>query len=404
MSKTWTAISKAYVFAWWEREAVPLGVLQVEADRVHRFAYAESWLARPDSFPVDPLRLPLTDQIYSAPVMFPVFLDSAPDAWGQKVHAALHRQAPANEIEWLIAGRGSGAGCLLFSGARDRVLPPLESAAWDRIQQLAIVIEEIDAGLDVEEQMVRMLLGGSSLGGARPKTSVRLEGREWLAKFGRPGDAFDEAKAEFATLRMARAAGLQVPDHRLEDVNGRSVVLVERFDRGQDGSRSHYISAHALLAIRRVNVATFAADFSYAGIGGAIKKVAAGAIEADLNELYRRMLFNVVIGNTDDHMRNHGFLYRQGEGFRLAPAFDLLPHPVQTAEHAIGIGKEGRRASLGNALSSAAKFGLSHEEAVAHLDVVLDVTKDAARYYAEAGMAPQEVKRLSRCCQRLLVK
>lgn len=397
---TWTPISKAYVYAMLGSTPRPLGVL-AKRDDAFLFAYAESWLAAADAFSVDPLNLPLGTGTRSSRKMWGCFDDSTPDAWGRKVLFSTHRQKPSNEIEWLLATRGAGVGCLLFSASRSQLPTLNQYPDFADLAEMLRLADEIDRGeqpMHEDERLAKLLWHGSSMGGARPKITVWHEGREWIAKLMRRDDLFDQPRAEFASLGMARAAGIPVPEHQLHDVGGRSVLLLERFDRTPAG-RQHYLSANALIAPERVRVGDPDSAISYLRLAEVIQKVSHRARD-DMRDLYRRMAFNIAISNTDDHLKNHGFLRVDGNDYRLSPAFDLLPHPEQTAELALVAGRHGRAATFENALSAHERFGLSREEAHQVVAEVLDVTNHAAQWFREAGVRSLEVGMLAACCKR----
>ncbi|WP_148715755.1 type II toxin-antitoxin system HipA family toxin [Chitinolyticbacter meiyuanensis] len=351
---------RAYVFVAQAEGPKLAGVVQ-QRDGYFQFDYADTWLDEPDAFPLDPLHLPLSRAPIRSPYLFGAFMDAAPERWGKRVYAAMHRHAPRNEIEWLLAVRGSGVGALRFSGASDRVLERHPVASFDDLADIAEVITEIDAGSPFSKPAAMQLLrGGLGMGGARPKTIMMHRGREWLAKFGSCGDAHDEVRAEHASLAIARQIGIQVPETELVEIQGQPVLLVERFDRDADGTPQHYLSAHTLLGMHRVREEDVYGRYSYVGIADIIKQVSTSP-EADCRELFRRMVLNVAIGNTDDHLRNHGFTYHFAGGFGLSPVFDVVPQP-QNQLHAIGVGPQGRASSLQNAISAARYFLVSIEE------------------------------------------
>lgn len=398
-----TQIFKAYVFSVLDGEPAPLGVVQFNQEHdSYAFAYAQSWLARSGAFPLDPFALPLIEKIFTSDVLPMVLADSLPDSWGQRVLQTLYKRVPQNGVEWLLATRGRGVGCLAFSGSRSGPLPSVEPPTLADIEAIAESISEIDAREVVHNPEVIKLLGpGSSMGGARPKSTLVDAGREWIAKFTAIGDTFDQVRAEAACLDMASAAGISVPEHRVVKVGAKPVLLVGRFDRDLRVPNAHFISAHALIGMRKARHSDLLGDLSYPGM--AIRNRKFGAEPGDdAEELFRRMVFNLLIGNTDDHLRNHGFLYQSSTGWRLSPAFDLLPHPQQLSEHAIGLGTEGRQASVRNALSRAGDFGISAERANHILDEVGSIVADCRKYFDRSNLAPSDQDLLERVCRQHL--
>ncbi|WP_242671923.1 type II toxin-antitoxin system HipA family toxin [Stutzerimonas kirkiae] len=394
----WTPISKTYVFAALDGEPRPMGILAKDPSGL-RFAYAQSWLSSPDAFSADPLNLPLSPGEKTASKLWGCFEDATPDNWGRKVLLATHKQAPANELEWLLASRGAGAGCLLFSASRHSVAPPVPVPSFSELERLLELADEIDRGElpdHLDDALAKLLVYGSSMGGARPKVTVRLDERQYIAKLSRRDDLFNQPRAEFASLAMAKDAGIPVPGHRLHTVNGRTLLLIERFDR-EGEHRCHYLSANALIAPERMRQGDMEGSVSYLRLATIIQKISQDA-QADRHDLYRRMIFNISISNTDDHLKNHGFLHQGHDQYRLAPAFDLLPHPEQTDELALIVGTQGRAATFENALSQCERFGLSKVQASQIIEEVMAVTTHAASYFQEAGLSPVEVGILSAAC------
>lgn len=395
---TWKPMTHAYVFTTLFGNPIPVGVVQ-QQDGLFSFGYAKSWLSRPDAYPLDPLNLPLVPEVFESRRLFGPLADSLPDNWGQKVILATHKQQPANDIEWLLATRGRGVGALAYSASRARVGANSYPPELADLERVLAVMGDIEASRPVTDpELLHLVKYGSSFGGARPKTVIRAYGREWLAKLTRSDDTFDQVGAEGASLAMARDAGIVVPDFHVEMVAGQPVLLVERFDRSDGAATGHYLSAESVLSMRKIRETDFRGNYSYQGLSAIIQKISE-APRDDQKELFRRMAFNVAIGNTDDHLKNHGFMYRPERGWRLAPGFDLLPHPGQTAEHAIGIGTAGRRSTLENALSRVGSFQLGESECLDILEQVLAVTSKAETYFADYGVPEGDARVLVSICR-----
>lgn len=358
-----------------------------------RFQYAQGWLASGAAYALDPRNLPLGSHPYGGPspgVLPGVFLDAAPDAWGRHLLERSRGQLPASPLELLRLTNGAGTGALRFSQHRERLPPPrpvLEAfdleGALARTERAAWALthgDRIDA-----TALQRLADAGSSLGGARPKALVRWQGREWIAKFSRAGDTFDVPRAEHASLRLAARAGITVPDTALLEINGRSTLLVARFDRGP--AAVHYLSFHALLSQPRINpAADVIAPGGLCTYGGFASLCRHAGVPNAGPDLFRRMVFNLVLGNTDDHPRNHGLLY--SSGWRLAPAFDLVP--TGGALQAIGVGTAGRERTLANALSDITRFGLSVTAAQAIVGEVTSAFSHLDDVMDEAGILPAD--------------
>lgn len=301
------------------------------------FEYAAEWAADPRAFPLDPVSLPLgpVGRRFQSEQFYPplgVFEDSLPDDWGRRLLAkalSLQGRRPSPP-EMLLALRGGGPGALMFTDTpaqpepaatlQTRSLPSLLSAAG-----------KFDAGtLSSGEEFRKLLEGSSRAGGARPKALIHDDEGEWLAKFpSRSRDGiFDVVGLEAACLELARRAGLVVPDMRLQSVGRRRVLFVRRFDVTAHGGRTHMISMRTLCRERPGVYVT-----SYAELAAVLRKYSASPAE-DVATLFRHMTFNAAIGNVDDHLKNFWML-SSPPGYRLAPAFDLVPDIAERREHTL---------------------------------------------------------------------
>jgi serine/threonine-protein kinase HipA len=385
-------MNRLYVFSAHASPPAPVGIYESESG-IGRFAYAKSWLARPDGFPLDPAHLPLTNEEFTTANrdgLFNVLRDSGPESWGLKVMARLYDRQPA-PAERLLHARGYGTGCLLFSTSLDNIEPPPEIPARAMPARAQQAVDRLLAGKSVPRDLLQLLEPGSGLGGARPKITVRYRNGYWMAKFPRQDDAFDETRAECGLLRLAQRASIRVPAHELSILpDGRAVLLIERFDWTEDG-RQHYLSAHSLLGYERVREQDTLGDYSYAGISRHLRKHGRReTFENDVVELYRRMVFNVLAHNTDDHLKNHGFLGDR-TGLRLAPAFDLTPRPGTATVHALGIGPRGRAGRLDNVRDAAGRFGLKPVQADQIIQDVVDVMRGWEKEMRGTGMNERDV-------------
>jgi len=327
------------------------------------FAYAASWLrasSAAGAFAIDPT-LPLVEGLLPVPGrrLPGILADTAPDAWGQ----ALLRLREGRDLDdWgLLIGVADETrmGALRlrrgidgpFVSERDPAVPPV--TALRTLQAAARRFEENPDAPGTDHAIARLIAPGSSLGGARPKTNFRRpDGSVWIAKFPSRTDRLDVSAWEHVYARLARAAGIDVPETELLDVAGPArTFATRRFDRTPDGRRLY---ASALTLTGRTT--TEGAD--YADIARAITaNVAAASVRDDLAQLYRRMSFNVLAGNRDDHLRNHGFL-RTAAGWRLAPAFDMNP-AREMREHATAVNGRAIAPSATDVLAARIHIGLS---------------------------------------------
>lgn len=374
------------VYVWSDLGGTPVvvGRLDLVDERRADFVYAQSYLERRDAQPLDPRHLPLAPAgTPPAERTLPIALlqgslqgvigDAAPDAWGQRVLLHLHPQSLKTPFDALLRMEGHGAGSLLFSGSATLCKPRVAAPALDQLGAALEAAEAVQLGKPIQAAVRDLMAAGTSLGGVRPKIAAcDDQGRHWIAKFPRQDDPADLPRLEVATMKLARSCGIDACETRFVALGTRSVALVRRFDRLPAGHTAHYASAHGLW--NRFSASDQSAQdwASYGGIADLVRQiVVADHIKDTLQELFRRMVFNVLIGNTDDHGKNHGFLMDDQGRWRLAPAFDLLPTlGADMRYQALGIGPAGRERSLANALAGAGRMGLSEPIAQRVLDEV----------------------------------
>ena len=370
------------------------------------FEYSRAWLDSPDHFALEPA-LPLGVGPYHTPQGVPLFgalSDSAPDRWGRVLMRRAERhvgsangRAPRtlHEIDYLLQVHDvSRLGALRF--AKDPDGPFLTESTSDTVPPLVSLARLLSASEhvinedDSEEELRLLLAPGSSLGGARPKASVLdADGSLALAKFPSPTDEWLTERWEWVALKLAAAAGIAVPEARLESVGGRSVLLLQRFDRtGQ--VRIPFFSAMSMLGARDHE------SRCYLEIVDTIRRWG-GRPKEDMAELFRRMVFNILISNTDDHLRNHGFLHVDSRGWRLAPAYDLNPVPVDMKPRVLSTEVDigNATASLELALEVAEYFELEADRAHAIVHQVGSAVADWQAVAASAGIHSAEIRRMS---------
>lgn len=301
------------------------------------FEYDRNWLTHPKRFALDPALKLISGSFHtnSDKPLFGAIDDSAPDRWGRllmrrferKIAEKEKRTARAlNEIDFLLKVDDEGRqGALRFKKEekndflttydKDHI-PPLFS-----VGKLLNAANHVMQESDTEEDLRLLLAPGSSLGGARPKASVRdKDGQLAIAKFPRSDDEINVIAWEAVALLLASKAGIIVPEWRLESVGRHKILLSRRFDRIKN-NRIPFLSAMSILGAKDNEM------HSYLEIADAIRQISASPHE-DLEALWRRIVFNVLISNVDDHLRNHAFLYRGTAGWRLSPAYDLNPMPT----------------------------------------------------------------------------
>jgi serine/threonine-protein kinase HipA len=389
----------------------PVAKFALDENNDGHFRYGKTYLSRRGSFALDPRLLPLSPEQMlirrHKDGTYGILSDAGPNTWGVRLTSSIYRQEnrplPATIVDWLLEASNYGSGCLGFSPSHD--IPPIHPHAPLPIsqlnQRLLKVIDQLASQVDTEldDEALRLVSPGTSLGGVRPKTVVLHEGNEHIAKFSRADDKFNVPMAEYATMRLAYEAKINVSDFELALVAGKPVLLVSRFDRTDTGGRIHYISAKTLINIDTLSQdqREYKARYSYAGIAESTRGISDKAVE-NSKEIFRRMVFNILVGNVDDHMRNHGFIMDRPDNFVLSPAFDLVPHlEAMNAPQSIGVGAYGPASTMRNALSQSGRFFLSPHEARDIIGQVREVVSNWRQVFREAGMTQTDIHTLTGC-------
>lgn len=397
-------------------DAAELGVQQqvgslyrhdVRTDLAASFEYAPTWLASQQVFMLDP-RLELWNGEQHPPAKTPafgIFMDSAPDRWGrvlmERREAAAEREKrpmrKLQETDFLLGVHDlTRVGALRFRQPNGPFLddsvnaaPPVTSLA-----ELAYICQRVEEpGIEklpeYEKWLAMLIAPASSLGGARPKANFSgADGQLWIAKFPAGEDRYDVGGWEYLVHCLAERAGIWVPESQLMRLaNQYGTFCVERFDR-KGNSRRMYASAMTLLEYQDgdsgagyLDLAEFISD------NGAQDHIA-----SDLAQLFRRVVFNVLIGNRDDHLRNHGFI-REPSGWRLSPAFDMNPSPVK-AEHALTLDGQSAHPSLESVLRTAELYRLAPSAATAIVDEVRTMVATWKKEAGTLGLPRPEIKRM----------
>jgi serine/threonine-protein kinase HipA len=347
-------------------EVVKIGELAVDDPDFRgslkgQFRYASEYLEHPRAFPIDPLHLPLSTEIFNADRpragVHGVFEDSLPDDWGRRLLVRRYKLGRGDQrvpqLLRLLGSQGLGALSYVEDGR-----PELKSTGVSsrHLQELAMLAEkfEQEPAAVTDDELSLLFQAGSSPGGARPKALVEDENGAYLAKFASAKDHMDVVSLEAAAMELGRRAGIETAETRLLPLSSRKCLLVKRFDINEAGGRNHMVSMQTLLK---------ADDWYNAGyrdIAKVIKHVSTQPGQ-DLQRLYRQMVFNVIIGNTDDHLKNFLMLHND-EGWSLSPAFDLVPNIGFNQEHVLRIGLDNRPADLETLLAEAKHFGIKRRQ------------------------------------------
>jgi len=381
-----------------------LWVHQRGARQSASFEYDQDWLKHPEKFALEPA-LQLTRGSFHTvqnQILFGAIGDSAPDRWGrvlmrraQSMHARSMGKTARTllEVDYLLGVNDKiRQGALRFSLAaggpylKDQGhIPPLIN-----LSQLLSATERYLSDDETSEDLKILLTPGSSLGGARPKASIRDKGGHLaIAKFPKKDDEYSVVTWEAVALTLAQNAGIKTASWRLEIIMGKPVLIVHRFDRVKD-KRIPFLSAMSMLGAKDNEA------HSYLEIAYAISQQGANP-NSDLEALWRRIVFTVLISNTDDHLRNHGFLYERHKGWRLSPAYDLNPTPIEIKGCLLStpISFDDPTASIDLALSVVDDFRIKKTRA---LEIVKEVALVVNKWRAVAvqfGLSKKEIDRMA---------
>jgi serine/threonine-protein kinase HipA len=378
---------------------------------VGRFVYGRRYLARADAVPIDPIELKLEERVFQTARlrgMFGAIRDASPDYWGRRVIEKHAGKANFTELDYLLNSPDDRAGALGFGLNVD---PPAPLRAFNRTMDLTRLQELADLIVAEEElpekaaadqtdltQVQDLLLIGTAMGGARPKAVVEDQEALWIAKFNRRDDRWNNARVEHAMLMLARECELSASQSRLIQIADRDALLVRRFDR--QPSATGYRRARMLSALTLLRAEDSYQDrerWSYVALAEELRRISAQP-RVDATELFRRMVFNALISNLDDHPRNHAMI-AMDQGWALSPAYDLTPTIAVSLERrdlAMICGDRGRYANAENLLSQSERFLLSREEAARIIDHMEVTVKE--RWYEVArreGVSEQDCQRIS---------
>lgn len=389
----------AYAWIWLpgRTEPVVAGRLDARADVV-TFTYGRRYITRHDAIPIY-RDLPLVRGVQypsDGLLMAGSIRDAAPDAWGRRIimdrldgyRGTSLDTASLGEITYLLESGSDRIGALDFQRSADRYASRLTANA--DLAELMTAADRVDRGVPLSPELDRALQHGTSIGGARPKALIEDDARKFVAKFSSSADLFSVVKAEYIAMRLAALCGLDVAEVTLRRVLGRDVLLVQRFDRVRATSgwqRRALVSGLTLLGLDEM-LARYA---SYETLAHVIR-AGSRAPEADLRELFARLVFNILVGNTDDHARNHSAFW-DGEWLSLSPAYDICPQSRVGGEasQAMAIVGEERSSRLASCLAAAPVFRLSMQDARAIADhQIRTIIHHWHPVCDEAGLAPAE--------------
>ncbi len=393
---------EAFVWIWLPGATQPVVAGKLEADNgLIRFNYGRSYLARiNDERPAIPIYEPeLPLQAGILPLLNDLEMpscirDAAPDAWGRRV--IVNKQlglkgrdadtGSLDELTYLLESGSDRIGALDFQRSPTEFIPRVPNNA--SLEELLESAERVEKGVPLTPELDQALFHGSSIGGARPKALIEDRGVKYIAKFSSGSDVYSVVKAEYVAMRLAALAGLDVAPVNLVKAAGKDVLLIERFDRialGSGWTRKSMVSALTLFGLSDMT-ARYA---SYEDLAEIIRFRFTRPGET-LKELYGRLVFNILCGNTDDHARNHAAFWN-GQELTLTPAYDICPQgrTGNEATQAMLITGENRFSQLKTCLAAAHHFLLSRQAAVDAIERIETAIRDNwERVCEEAELSP----------------
>lgn len=372
------------------------------------FTYDDSWRTVPGHFSLEPSMAVGRGSFFTEKgrEMFASIGDSAPDTWGRKLMQRMERKTARKEdravrtlteADYLLGVADiARLGALRFRRTGQEVFAsPLKKNGgvppFIELPRLLAVTERVLRDEETDDDLLLLFAPGSSLGGARPKASVAdRDGRLAIAKFPKDDDDYSIETWEEVALRLADQARIRTAEHRLERVAGKPVLLSRRFDRTAEGHRIPFLSAMSMMNLMD------GARGSYPDIVDVLRTYGAET-DADAEELFRRMVFNILVSNVDDHLRNHGFLWTGETGWRLSPAYDLNPVPVDVKAHILStnVSLDEATCSIELALENADFFGVSETRAAEIVQEVAAATSSWREVASSVGARPSEIERMS---------
>ena len=371
--------AEAFVWVWLPGAAEPVvaGRL-IGRDSVITFTYGRSYLERPDSIPLYLPELPLR-RGEAAPLSGEIagcIADAGPDAWGRRVieYPRIGESSDLGTLAYLLASGSNRVGALDFQQSPDEYTPRGHELA--PLYELAEVADRVENGVPLTPALERALFHGSSMGGARPKAVLTDDARQMIAKFTSVTDSYPIVKAEYVAMELARRAGLDVAGVDLDRALGKDVLLVDRFDRDAGGSRKMVVSALTILELHDAD--GMAGRYAtYPELAFHIRSRFTDP-DATLRELFARITFNILVGNTDDHARNHAAFW-DGAQLMLTPAYDVCPQSRVGGEaaQAMAFGDDGDRLSqVARCIAHAGTYHLTDRQARDVVDHQIAVIHD----------------------------
>lgn len=362
---------------------------------VGTFVYAQSYLKNKSAISIDHYNLPLEERIFSetknegtpGPLR-----DSSPDGWGRYI---IQKNTPPSEhdaIGYLLNSADDRIGALSFGHGK---VPPAPVRKFNQTLQLETLItaaQKLEQDLPLDETEKSILMAGPSAGGARPKTTVEHNNNLWLVKFPSAYDKYNISRIEYATMKLAKKCGLNVPTINLIKIKNYDVFLIQRFDRAFDKKQNNFYRTHFISGLSLMNLdEKDYSNWSYIDLADQMRRWIKKP-KNDLHEMFKRIIFNGLVSNTDDHPRNHGFLYGSND-YHLSPVYDLVPKPETgtTRYLAMKLGSQGRIFNLENILSQCDTFDVTVDEAKNIFNKMKALISKWHSFYLNEGLSKSDL-------------
>ena len=376
---------------WWLGHATPQLIGQLvlaENNRKVGLAYDENWLQKGFALSDD---LPLANSLY-----LPKELDAAagavndarPDRWGERVIRHIFKPVRLSLMEYLYFAGHDRFGALGVSFLESHYEPLAANAiaTFENLPQMQQAIQHVLAGEKLSKADIQLLKPGPSFGGAHPKSLIEMDGKQWVVKFAETSE-WDTPLIEHASMTLAAKAGIDVAHTRELVLPQGHALAVERFDR-LDNRRLHVLSAHTVLR-------SAGEPMGYPELSQLLRRYAQPSlIKQQQAQLFKRMVFNILIDNTDDHEKNHALIRSDQGHYRLSPAFDVLPAAQGLGYQQMRVGANGHESSIENALSEVAAFGLKLLEAKELVSNIQKVVRNWPQHFAQCGVKARELEML----------
>lgn len=377
---------------WWLGDSSPVLVgrlVLADNNRKVGLEYDGAWLSQ--GFPLSD-DLPLARGLYlpnNRDAVAGAVDDARPDRWGERVIRQIYKPTRLSLLEYLYFAGDNRFGALGVALEFDEYRPSGNSAiaSFERLADMEHAIAAVLAGEKLSEEYIRLIRPGPSFGGARPKSLINIDDDQWVVKFSE-GEDIDTQIIEDASMKLASQCGIDAAKSMALPLSKGHAVAIKRFDRS-GVSRMHVVSAHTVLRAAGL-------PLGYPELAQLMRRMGhPDSIRDQQKEIFRRMVFNILMDNTDDHERNHAFIRSQDGYYDLAPAYDVLPAVQGLGYQQMRVGSSDTESSLENALSEVTSFGLKRDQAIDIVRDICDVVDSWKEHFLSSGVQPRDIEELA---------